>query len=99
MVEITFNAFSFLRKRLKDNNIPYVNHKMRLEENCTPQKLVKDLGYDEGEVEFVFINGKVAPFDTLLKDGDRVAIVPPGTPGSYRLILGAKKVDNQDGTN
>ncbi len=96
MIEITFNAFSFLRKKLKEKGIPYVNYKMKLEDGYTPEKLVKDLGYEEGEVEFVFINGKVAPFDTVLNDGDRVAIVPPGTPGSYRLILGAKKVENKN---
>ncbi len=93
MAQITFNAFSFLRKRLKENNIPYVNYKMQIEEGTTPEMIIKELGYKEGEVEFAFINGKVGPFDTVLKDGDRLAIVPPGTPGSYRLILGAKKVE------
>ncbi len=96
MIEITFNAFSFLRERLKKQNFPYVNHKISLENGYTPKRLIDDLGYEEGEVEFVFINGKVAPFDTVLNDGDRVAIVPPGTPGSYRLILGAKKVENKN---
>ncbi len=90
MIKITFNAFSFLRKNLKKQNIPYVNHIMELPKHYTPNALIKDLGYKEGEVEFVFINGKVLPKDTILKDGDRVALVPPGTPGSYRLLLGTK---------
>jgi len=91
MIKITFNAFNFLREHLKKKNIPYVNAIMELPDNYTPNKLIKELGYSEGEVEFVFINGKVLPKDTILKDGDRVAFVPPGTPGSYRLLLGAKK--------
>lgn len=40
------------------------------------------------EVEAVFINGKVSAFDTILQDNDRVALVPPGTPGPYRVLLG-----------
>ena len=66
---------------------------MKLPDGYTPNALIKKLGYKEGKVEFVFINGKVHPKDTVLKDGDRVALVPPGTPGSYRLILGAKKIE------
>ncbi len=92
MIKITFNAFSFLRENLKKQNIPYVNHIMELPSNYTPNALIEDLKYKDGEVEFVFINGKVHPKDTVLKDGDRVALVPPGTPGSYRLILGAKEI-------
>jgi len=92
MIKITFNAFSFLRENLKKQNIPFVNYIMELPENYTPNLLIDELGYKKDEVEFVFINHKVLPKDTILKDGDRVAFVPPGTPGSYRLILGAKKL-------
>lgn len=92
MIKITFNAFSFLRENLKKQNIPFVNYKMELRENYTPNALIEDLGYKDDEVEFVFINHKVSPKETILKDGDRLAFVPPGTPGSYRLILGAKKI-------
>ncbi len=93
MIKITFNAFSFLRENLKKQNIPYVSHIMELPNDHTPNQLIKDLRYKDGEVEFVFINGKVLPKDTVLKHGDRIALVPPGTPGSYRLMLGAKKVE------
>jgi len=93
MIQITFNAFSFLRENLKKQNIPYINNLMELPDDYTPNALIKDLGYKDAEVEFVFINGKVLPKETVLKDGDRVALVPPGTPGSYRLMLGAKKIE------
>ncbi|WP_458701624.1 MoaD/ThiS family protein [Sulfurospirillum sp. 1307] len=94
MIKITFNAFSFLRGHLEKQGVAYVNHKMELPDNFTPEELIKKLGFKENKVEFAFINSKVMPKDTVLKDGDRVALVPPGTPGSYRLILGAKKIDN-----
>lgn len=95
MIKITFNAFSFLREHLKKQNIPFLNHTMELHEHYTPNALIKDLGYEEGKVEFVFINGKVHSKDTELKDGDKIALVPPGTPGSYRLILGAKEIKSK----
>lgn len=91
MIKITFNAFSFLRKKLKEQNIPYVNAIMELPENYTPNHIIKKFGYDKNEVEAVFINGKVMPKETILKNGDRLALLPPGTPGCYRLILGIKQ--------
>jgi molybdopterin converting factor small subunit len=90
---ITFNAFNFLRKRLQEQNIPYVNALLEFPDGYTPDDIIKQLGFKEGEVEAVFINRKVKPKDTVLHDGDRIALLPPGTPGSYRLILGIKKVE------
>ncbi|MDX1808291.1 MAG: MoaD/ThiS family protein [Sulfurospirillaceae bacterium] len=91
MIKITFNAFSFLREKLKKQNIPYVNALMEFPDNYTPNLIIKKFGYDDREVEAVFINGKVMPKDTVLKTGDRLALLPPGTPGCYRLILGIKQ--------
>ena len=41
----------------------------------------------ETEVEAAFVNGVVVPFEQVLEDKDRVALVPPGTPGPYRVML------------
>lgn len=41
-----------------------------------------------GDVEVVFVNRQVRPLHTLLKDGDRVAFVPPGIPSIHRFNLG-----------
>jgi molybdopterin converting factor small subunit len=46
------------------------------------------------DVEVVFVNGRVQPIDTVLRDQDRVAFVPHGTPGPYRVLLGFKNKDN-----
>ncbi|MCF6173017.1 MAG: MoaD/ThiS family protein [Campylobacteraceae bacterium] len=92
MIKITFNAFSFLRKKLKAQNIPYIEAPMEFPEGYTPKNIINQFGFENGEVEAVFINRKVKPMDTKLQDGDRIALLPPGTPGSYRLILGIKKV-------
>jgi len=92
-VKITFNAFNFLRKKLKEQNIPYTNALMKFPSGFTPNDVIKKFGYKNDEVEAVFINGKVLPKDTILKDGDRLALLPSGTPGSYRLTLGIKKLE------
>lgn len=91
MIQVTFNAFNFVREKLKKQNIPFVNAPLDLPDNYTPKQLLKDYNLSGNDVEFVFINGLVKPKDTVLKNGDRLAFVPPGTPGSYRLILGAKE--------
>lgn len=46
------------------------------------------------DVEVVFVNGRVQPLSTVLKDQDRVAFVPHGTPGPYRVLLGFKNKAN-----
>ncbi len=97
MIKITFNAFSFLRKKLKEQNIPYVEAVMEFPDGCTPQNIIDKFGFEKDEVEAVFINRKVQSKDTMLKDGDRIALLPPGTPGSYRLILGIKKAKEEEG--
>lgn len=90
MPEITFNAFSFLQKKLKARNIPYSNVNLTIEEGTTARDLVHQVSLTEQDVEVVFINGKVQSLDTKLNDSDRVAFVPHGTPGPYRVLLGFK---------
>ena len=63
---------------------------MEITPPCDVHTLIATLGLKPEEVEAVFINRVVMPKETLLKDNDRVALLPPGTPGSYRLMLGIK---------
>ena len=95
MPEITFNAFSFLQKKLKAKNIEYANVKLTVKQDCSARDIIKSVQLTPEEVEVVFINGKVAPLDTPIQDGDRVALVPPGTPGPYRVLLGFKNKANK----
>jgi molybdopterin converting factor small subunit len=94
MPEITFNAFSFLQKKLKAKNIPFSNVSMTITEGTTARSLVQQVSLSEQDVEVVFINGKVNTLDTVLQDKDRVAFVPHGTPGPYRVLLGFKAKGN-----
>ena len=90
MPVITFNAFSFLQKKLKKKSIPFSNVHMKISPGTTAKDVIDTVELSPDEVEAVFINGKVGPFETVLNDGDRLALVPPGTPGPYRVLLGFK---------
>ena len=90
MPEITFNAFSFLQKKLKEKNIPFSNELMTIKSGITARDLVRQVALTDEDVEVVFINGKVHSLDTELHHNDRVALVPHGTPGPYRVLLGFK---------
>ncbi|MCG8642226.1 MAG: MoaD/ThiS family protein [Desulfobacterales bacterium] len=90
MPVITFNAFSFLQKKLKKKSIPFSNVQMKISPGTTARDVINTVELSPDEVEAVFINGKVGPFETVLNDGDRLALVPPGTPGPYRVLLGFK---------
>lgn len=90
MPEITFNAFSFLQKKLKAKQIEYSNVNMTIKEGISAKDLISQVQLSREDVEVVFINGKVASLDTIIQDNDRVALVPHGTPGPYRVLLGFK---------
>ena len=91
MMIIVFNAFSFLRPKLESKGIDYSNAKLEIPEGITVTDLIIELGLEQEDVEAAFVNGKVAPMDSILQNNDRVGLVPPGTPGPYRVILGMVK--------
>ena len=90
MPTITFNAFSFLQKKLKARNLAYADATLEVTEGTTPNDLMVQMQLTQDEVEVIFINGKVGAKETPLMDNDRVAFVPQGTPGPYRVLLGFK---------
>lgn len=67
-----------------------------LDEKITGKDLVKLLKIPVDEIEVVFVNGLVQGLDYIIKPGDRVALLPPGCPGPYRIALGfyGKNQDN-----
>jgi sulfur carrier protein ThiS len=93
MGEILFNAFSFLQKQLKGKNIPCTNARVSFSEGQRVKDVLREMDILDEDIEGVFVNGKIAPTDTRLKDGDRIAAFPPGTPGPYRLLLGIVKTN------
>jgi sulfur carrier protein ThiS len=99
IVTINFNAFSFARLTLRKKGIECVNVDRELREGMSVQDFIDELGFESGEIEAAFVNGTVLPKSTILHDGDRVVLLPPGTPGSYRLILGIKAMSDEENTS
>lgn len=91
MITITFNAFSFLQSKLKSKKINYSNAKMTLKDGITLKELVIKLGLQLEDVEAAFVNHRVVSMDSILHNNDRVALVPYGTPGPYRVLLNLVK--------
>ncbi len=91
MPRIIFSALSFLRKPLRAKGVDCCEAAMSIAEGITPAALLEQLGLAREAVEAVFINGKAGDFDAVLQDGDRVALMPPGTPGPHRVLLRIKK--------
>ena len=84
---IEIRGFLHLDKvfRNKFSSIPvYYN----LEEPITGLDLAIRLEISLEEIEVIFVNGFVQALDYTIHPGDRVAFLPPGCPGPYRIALG-----------
>ena len=93
-MHIILNAFSFLRVKLTEKGFPYLNASLEIKDEMRVVDVIDFIGLAQKEVEAVFVNHLVVSKETKLPEGDRVALVPPGTPGSYRLMLGMKKLSS-----
>lgn len=88
---IEVRAFMDLAAVFKQRNwgIPY---RLLIQERISGQQLLKMLTIEREKVEVLFINGKAfSPDEVIIQPGDRVALVPPGTPGPYRVLMGFVK--------
>ena len=88
MITIAFNAFLALRSALDRVGVACPQAGLTVPEGTTVVDLIRRVRLAPADVEAAFVNSRVVPKDTPLKDGDRVALVPPGTPGPHRYLLG-----------
>lgn len=85
--QVEVRGFSFIKEIFDQRNWPFPMF-VELDRPCTAKELVEKLELPVDKIEAVFINGSAGPLTGMVKPGDRVAFVPPGTPGPYRVILG-----------
>ena len=88
MIAVTFRGLLSLQPKLAARGIGRSGAQMRLEEGARVADLIAACGLAEQEVEAAFVNHRSVPLDTELYDGDEVVLVPPGTPGPHRYLLG-----------
>jgi len=86
--QVEIRCFSFLKTICDERDWPFPFY-YQLKEGCSAKKLVELLELPKEKIEAVFINGRAMPFEeAMVRAGDRVGFVPPGTPGPYRALLG-----------
>lgn len=89
---VEIRAFMFLRDVFRERNWP-IPYYFKLERECNSIELATMLNLPLEKIEAVFINHKAYPLgEGLIKPGDRVAFLPPGTPGPHRVLVGIKKL-------
>lgn len=84
---IEVRGFLHLNKMFKDKfaSIPLIYD---LEGPITGLELANRLEIPFEEIEVIFVNGFVEDLNYTIHPGDRVAFLPPGCPGPYRIALG-----------
>ncbi|MTI84987.1 MAG: MoaD/ThiS family protein [Firmicutes bacterium] len=93
--EVEVRAFSFLKELFEEREWPFPL-RLQLDTECSASELAQKLDLPLDKIEAVFINGTAQTLDQgMVRPGDRIAFVPPGTPGPYRVILGIVKGSDQ----
>ncbi|AEG59658.1 MoaD/ThiS family protein [Desulforamulus ruminis] len=87
MGTIELRGFATLQQVLHKKGFAFPQM-VEIGEGLTGDQLISKLDIKETEVEALFVNGRVQGLHDPIQPGDRVALVPPGTPGPYRVILG-----------
>jgi len=85
---VSIRVFGFLRKYMDAQGLPYALEKEIDPEGRPANDIVLELGIPPNEVEGVFVNGSIENIYDPVFPGDRVAFLPYGTPGPYRVFLG-----------
>ncbi len=92
---VTIRIFGFLRRYLDERGLPHVLTEEVPGEGIRAYDLVKRLLIPPKDVEGVFKNGQVVNIYDHIYPGDRVALLPHGTPGPYRFFLGIDRENRE----
>lgn len=84
---IELRVFGRLAEVFTQKNLP-IPFILGLEKPVIGADLAAKLEIPRNEIEVMIVNGVVQALSHLIHPGDRVAFVPPGTPGPYRVLLG-----------
>lgn len=89
MGNIELRFFSTLQDLMREKGFSFPSY-LEVGQGITISDLLQRLGLQTLQVEAVMVNGKVEDSGKLVSAGDRVALIPPGTPGPYRVMLGIR---------
>ena len=88
---VNIRMFGFLRSYMKERGLPDRYDATIPPEGKSGFDVAVELGLPTEKIEAVFVNGLIKQLDAKIYPGDRVAFVPSGTPGPYRVLLGMVK--------
>ena len=88
---ISIRIFGFLRRYMDTQGLSYTFDKDIDPKGKTAYDIAVELHIPPEEIEAVFVNGSVKNIYDSIFPGDRVAFLPYGTPGPYRVFLGMAK--------
>jgi len=92
---VTIRIFGFLRRYMDERGLPHVLTEDVPKGGMSAYDLVERLSIPPKKVEAVFRNGQVINIYDLVSPGDRVALLPQGTPGPYRFFLGMDRENRE----
>ncbi|MBE0416850.1 MAG: MoaD/ThiS family protein [Coriobacteriia bacterium] len=95
----TVRMFGLLYSIRQERGLPSVVELDLPEEGVSARQIAIDLELPVDDIEGVFCNHVVHSLDHRIRPGDRVAFVPPGTPGPHRFLLGLYRVGKEDAGN
>jgi len=85
---VTVRAIAFLDAFCKQRGLPSTFSVQVPDAGITARDLAESIGLPVERIEGVFHNYSVAGLGALVRPGDRVAFVPPGTPASHAAFFG-----------
>ena len=88
---ISIRVFGFLRRYMDEQGLSYAFDKDINPKGEAAYDVAEELHVPPEEIEAVFVNGSVKNIYDSIFPGDRVAFLPYGTPGPYRVFLGMAK--------
>ena len=84
----SIRMFGLLHSLMQQRGLPSVVEVDLPTEGRVAREIAAELELPVEEIEGVFCNHVVCSLDHVIRPGDRVAFVPPGTPGPHRFLLG-----------
>jgi len=85
---VTIRLFGSLQALMKERGLPLCYERVVPREGKTGFEVAAELELPDDRIEAMFRNGLIQGLHQKVFPGDRVAFVPRGTPGPYRVLLG-----------
>ncbi len=87
---VVVRMFGLLRDLRIERGEPTCTEVSVAEEGTVASEVAAGLGLPLDRIEAVFCNHSARGLDHVVMPGDRVAFVPHGTPGPWRMLLGIR---------